>query len=319
MVQYLSLNLKSPIIVGSSSLTSNYKSIKAFADAGAGAVVLKSVFEEQILSEADSLSGMNDYSEAYDYLSTYIKKGDLDNYTTLIAECKKSLDIAIIASVNCNSDGDWIDYCKQMEAAGADAIELNIYLMPTSKNESSSSLEAHYLTIAEKVVSAVGIPVSVKLSPRFTNHIYIVNELYKRGVKGVTLFNRFWEPDIDINSLSFKGAAVLSNPSEMRSNLRLISQISSEVSTIDISASTGVYSGEDALKFILSGASTVQLCSLLYKNGAEAIKLINEFVESWMKNNEFTTFDQIKGRMLSSDDIIHLSRAQFMKQFGEYK
>lgn len=317
----MGLTLASPIIAGSSSLTSNFNNIKSYADAGVGAVVLKSVFQEQISGEVDSMLSYADSPESLDYLSAYVKENDLNRTINLIKECKEKLTTPIIASINCTSKGEWVEFCKRMEYAGADAIELNIFHLPTSKNESSSVIEAAYLDIAAAVVESVGIPVCVKLSARFTNHLYIVNELYKRGVKGVTMFNRFWEPDFDIEKQTVTSQEVLSNHSEMRSNLRLVGQASAEVKTIDFCASTGVSKWEDVVKFIYAGATTVQLCSALYRDGAHIIKDINSRIEQWMKLHSKTSISDFKGALNSSNvnDSAAYERCQFMKQFGEYK
>ncbi|MEG1935833.1 MAG: diguanylate cyclase, partial [Rikenellaceae bacterium] len=224
----------------------------------------------------------------------------------------------IIASINCTSRGEWVEFCKRMEYAGADAIELNIFHLPISKNESSSSIENSYLNIASAVVESVKIPVCVKLSSRFTNHL--INELYNRGVKAVTMFNRFWEPDFDIEKRIITSQEILSNHSEMRSNIRLIGQASAEIQTIDYCASTGVSTWEDIVKFILAGASTVQLCSALYRDGAHIIKNSNNKIERWMKSQSLESIGEFKGSLNFSNttDNIAYERCQFMKQFGGY-
>ncbi|MFI3321998.1 MAG: dihydroorotate dehydrogenase-like protein [Rikenellaceae bacterium] len=319
--KFLGLTLQSPIIAGSSSLTSSYETIKSYSDAGVGAVVLKSIFEEQISGEVDSMLGYADSPEMFDYLSAYVKDNDLTKTITLIEECKKNLPIAVIASINCHKKGEWIDFCSKMENAGADAIELNIFLMPSSKNQSSAEIEAEYFEIVASVTEKVSIPVCVKLTNRFTNHIYVVNELYKRGAKGVTMFNRFWEPDFDIDSFEIKAQTVLSNSNESRSNLRLVSQAAGEVSTIDFSVSTGVHSSEDVIKYILAGASTVQLCSVLYKDGAKFIEQANAAIKEWMEGFGYDSIDDFKARMSSKNfkESAEYQRCQFMKQFGGFK
>lgn len=317
----MGLTLESPIIAGSSSLTSNFNHIKSFAEAGVGAVVLKSVFQEQISGEVDSLLSYADSSESLDYLSAYIKENDINKTINLIKECKEKLTVPIIASINCTSHGQWVEFCKRMEYAGADAIELNIFHLPTSKNESAAKIEENYFAIAAAVVESVKIPVCVKLSSRFTNHLYVINELYKRGVKGVTMFNRFWEPDFDIEKQKVTSQEVLSSRNEMRSNIRLVGQAASEIKTIGISASTGVSTWEDVVKFLLAGADTVQLCSALYRDGAHIIKDINNRIEKWMKLQSKESIADFKGALSASkvNDSASYERCQFMKQFGDYK
>ncbi|MFI3315852.1 MAG: dihydroorotate dehydrogenase-like protein [Rikenellaceae bacterium] len=313
--KFLSLEIKSPIIIGSSPLTADFKTIKKCADQGAGAVVLKSIFEERIANEvADMLSSL-DSPESHDYLSSYLKQGDLDRYTTLIKECKAELDIPVIASVNCKTSGEWIDYCKKIEDAGADALELNIFYMPASKTESSQEIEARYLKVVEDVVKHCSIPLCVKLSSRFTNPIYMINELCKRGVKGVTMFNRFWEPDFDISKFEIVSVSAMSSPRELNTNLRYVSQAASANIPVDICASTGVYTSDDIVKYILAGASTVQVCSVLFSAGISVIGDLNSQLLAWMESHGFSSINEFKGKMLSDKDQTMHTRFQFMKQF----
>ena len=280
--------------------------------------MLKSIFEEQINYEADSMGGQGDYPEAADYLLNYTKSNTVDQYLDLIEESKKLVKIPVIASVNCVSSREWVSFAKKMEMAGANAIELNVYFLPIDKNKSASEYEKIYLDVVEKIVSTVKIPVAVKLGRSFTNPAYMVNEIYKRGAKGVVLFNRFYEPDIDIDQMKIVSSEVFSNESDIRQSLRWIGIVSALDIKVDIAASTGVHEGGDAVKQILAGADIVQVCSTLYKNGVAYLENIIQDMESWMKKNNFNTIKEIKGKMnykKISDPALY-ERSQFMKYFS---
>ena len=206
--KYLGLELNSPVILSSSGLTSNLQRIKDAEMAGAGAVVLKSIFEEQIMSEVAHVDSYSDYPEAADYVRAYVEENRLGLYLKLIEDAKQQCDIPIIASINCRQAGEWVDYARVIEAAGADALELNIFLLPTDKETSSDEIERNYLNIITRVKEAISIPLSVKLGAGFTNPLAIVREIYYRNVKGVVLFNRFYPTDIDIEKMAVECLAV---------------------------------------------------------------------------------------------------------------
>lgn len=317
-VKYLGLSLKNPIIASSSGLTSNIKSIVELEKAGVGAIVLKSLFEEQMMSQAEHLNSNDATGEAYDYLQNYVKSNSLDKYLSLITECKKSCKIPIIASINCFSKGDWSDFASKIEKAGADALELNIFYLSTSKKEDAKSIEEKYLDTVSDVVKKVKIPVSVKMSSHFTNPLYMADKLYQRGAKGVVMFNRLYQPDIDVNNFTFTSAPVFSTPNETAEALRWIALSSAEVDTVDYAASTGVHSGEDVVKMILAGASAVQICSVLYEKGNGVVKEMLSFLEKWLKNNNFIDIKQAVGYMNSSrkEAGAVYERAQFMKYYS---
>ncbi|MFI3267991.1 MAG: dihydroorotate dehydrogenase-like protein [Rikenellaceae bacterium] len=318
-VNYMGLELTSPIIASSCGITSKPEQIKALSDAGVGAIVLKSIFEEQIMGETASLDSSS-YTEESEYLYHYIKQNTLSNYMSLISEAKAVSKAPIIASVNCMRGGDWVQYAKDIQAAGADAIELNIYLIPTNSKETAASLEKEYLDITAKVVESLSIPVSVKLSSSFTNPINVVNELYLRGVKAVVLFNRFYEPDIDIETLQIKQGSVLTQAGEARNLQRTIALMTSEVKGLNVAATTGVVSGEDAVKMILCGATAVEVCSVLYNEGVGVVTKLNDFISDYMERNSYAKVSDFSGVMnkqncLSSHEYM---RSQFMKYYGSY-
>ena len=318
-VTYLGLTLNNPIIVSSSPFTSNIESLLRCEEAGAGAVVLKSIFEEQVIGETEFMSRYEDYPEAGDYLKHHLSDSYLNNHLNLISEAKKRLSIPVIASINCSTDKEWISYAKSNEEAGADALELNIVIMPTSTETKASDIEQQYLNIVSQITSQINIPISVKLICKFTNILNIVNELQKRNAKGVVMFNKIIESDIDINKRELVATPSMSSSSELCNSLRTVSLCSAEVDNIDIAVSTGVHTGEDAIKALLAGAKCVQVCSTISANGFEAINNIKEFISDWMVDNTHTSIDQFCGTLsckgAENNEIIQ--RVQYIKNFQQ--
>ncbi len=318
---YLGLKLKNPIIVSSSGLTTNLNKIEKVVNAGAGAVVLKSLFEEQINYEINNQIQKGegyDYPEAIDYITGYTKDNSVGAYLKLIKEAKEKFDIPIIASINCFSATEWIDFAKKIEAAGADAIELNIHVVTTDKNVEASVVEGLYYSIAENIKKTLSIPFAMKLGDNFANLVGVVNKLYALGAKGVVLFNRFYEPDIDINSLKLVSASVFSSPSDIRKSLRWVAIVSDKIDQIDVSASTGNHDGESVIKQLLAGAASVQVCSAIYKKGPKVIsEMLNE-LSYWMETKGFNSISDFKGKMSyrNISDPTTYERAQFMKYFS---
>ena len=317
--KYAGLTLKSPVIVSSSGLTDSLERIKKIAAAGAGAVVLKSLFEEQINFEVNNLSSESDYPEAQDYVRTYARENSLDNYLSLITEAKAFVDIPVIASINCVSSDEWTDFAKKIEESGADALELNIYFLPIDKEKDSRVYEKVYLNLVEEVKSKTSLPLIVKLGSGFSNITWMVNQLYLRGVAAVVLFNRFYAPDIDTDDFTFGSAEVLSSPAELRNSLRWIGIVSSQVDQIDLAASTGVHSGMAVVKQILAGADAVQVCSVLYRNGIEYIRDMLTEMKKWMEKKGYENPGQFRNKMnySSLDDPSIYERAQFIKYFSK--
>jgi len=317
---YLGLSLKNPIIVSSSGLTSNVETIKKLEAYGAAAVVLKSLFEEQILHEAGSLSVHSDYPEAEDYLKAYVTSNNVEKYLELISEAKEAVDIPVIASINCISASKWIDFAAKIQEAGADALEVNVFVLPTDSRKTAEDYEAVYYTLAEKLRRLISIPIAFKLGNHFTNPLRIIEQLWYRNIQGVVLFNRFFAPDLDIKSMKVTSAEVFSNPSDIRDTLRWVAMASHIVPKIDISASTGVHSGEAVVKMMLAGASSAQVCSTLYKNGTAHLKSLVTFVEKWMDEKGYTSMADIKGTMnygkIGDPDVYE--RSQFMKYYSSH-
>ena len=310
--------MKSPIIVSSSGLTSSVNRIKKVAAAGAGAVVLKSLFEEQINYEVGNISDGHDYPEAGDYIRTYARENSLGEYLSSIREAKEAVDIPVIASINCVSASEWIDFANKIQEAGADALELNIYFLPINKEKDPREYEKTYLHLVSEVKKRTSLPLIIKLGNGFSNITWMVNQLYQRGAAAVVLFNRFYAPDINTDDLSFGSAEVLSTPAELRNSLRWIGIVSSQVDQLDLAASTGVHSGMAVVKQILAGAMAVQICSVLYRNGLDYIKDMTVEMLKWMEKNQYKSPDDFRGKMNygSLDDPSVYERAQFMKFYS---
>jgi dihydroorotate dehydrogenase (fumarate) len=316
--KFAGLSLKSPLVVSSSGLTYSVERIKKMAAAGAGAVVMKSLFEEQINYEIGQLSAGSDYPEAGDYLRTYARENSLDAYLSIIRDAKKAVDMPVIASINCLSATEWVDFAKKIEEAGADALELNIYFLPIDKDKDPREYEKGYLNLVSEVKAKTSLPVIVKLGAAFSNITWMVNQLYLRGAAGVVLFNRFYAPDINTDDFSFGSAEVLSSPAEIRSTLRWIGIVSSQVQQMDLAASTGVHSGMAGIKQILAGANAVQVCSVLYRNGIEYLRDMIAEMKKWMEKHNYERPDQSRGKMNygSLADPSVYERAQFIKYFS---
>jgi len=324
--KYMGLTLRNPIIIASSGLTDSYAKIAELEKNGAGGVVLKSLFEEQIMLEAEhrlEKARKNslmyaEYSETLDYIDLHIKEKELGYYLETIRKVKKELLIPVIASINCISSMEWTGFAKQIEEAGADAIELNIFIMPFNLKDTSIDIEKTYYDIVKKVKAEIDIPLAVKLSPYFINLGQVILNMEKQGVDAVVLFNRFASPDIDINELKVKPAEPYSTPGEISNSLRWIAMMYNRVH-IDLAASTGIHDGEAVIKQLLAGASITQLASTLYKHGIAYLPQILNFVDDWMTKKGFNYVDQFKGMLSyqesSNPDVYE--RIQFMKYFSE--
>lgn len=320
-LKYLGLDLKSPIIVSSCGLTANPDNVAEMEENGIGAIVVKSLFEEQIINEIEFLSEAgSDYPEMENYLHTYVRQNSISNYADNLSTIKKRISVPVIASINCYSQGEWISYAKNIENAGADAIELNLYELSTDRFAVSEDIEKQYCDIVHKIVSNVKIPVSVKISRHFTSIVSFVNRLYGCGAKGIVIFNRFFTPDINLKKLSLVPANPLSSPEEYIPILRWTAILSAAVKMMDISVTTGVHTPETAIKQILAGADTVQICSIAYKKGIKVISKFNRELKKFMEDNNFENLKQMCGRLDYSNipDAAMYERVQFLKTFGGY-
>jgi dihydroorotate dehydrogenase (fumarate) len=317
-VKYLGFDLRSPLIVSSSRLTSTIEHLKAAEENGAGAVVLKSLFEEQINHYISAMPAAYGYPEADDYLANYMRSNTVDEYLDLIRKAKESLSIPVIPSINCYSSGGWTGFARNIAEAGADALEINVFFLPVDRKKSAAESEKIYLDLIEKLKKTIRIPLSVKIGFRFSNILNLIDQFYLRGVAGVVMFNRFYEPDIDLNKINIIAAPVFSSDIEQRYVLRWIGMASGQDIKIDISASTGVHSGNDALKYLLAGADSVQVCSVLYKNGLGYLKTMNRQIEEWMDSKGFRSVSDFRGKLnyRNYEKPVVYERTQFIKYFS---
>ena len=321
---YLGMKLKNPIIIGSCGLTNNVKDIKKFEDEGAGAIVLKSIFEEQIMNEVkhhssdQSIAGH--YPEAIDYLRNYTRDFELNKYIDFIKECKKEIKIPIIASINCVSNDEWIDFSKQIEAAGADALEINLFVPTTDLSNSGEEVEKIYFSIIDTIKKTVKIPIALKISYHFSSLANMIQRLSITGIDGLVLFNRFYSPDVNLETEELVSSNILSDESEITTPLRWLGYMSNSVGC-DLCGTTGFHTGEGVAKGLLTGAKAIQVVSTFYKKGHQRVGEILKELESWMSEKGYTSIDQFQGKLAKSKDYnpSAYERAQFMKYFSEYK
>ncbi len=319
---YLGLSLRNPIIVGSSGLTDSSEKIKKLEDNGAGAVVLKSIFEEEITLEYEKIlaeEAPKRYKDEFlDYLDYRIKEQNINKYVELISSAKKAVDIPVIASVNCSSKHEWTNFAKELQDAGADALEVNLFMLPTNLNNSPDENEKLYFEIIERLKERIKIPISLKISYYFSNLALMIKKLSETGIGGLVLFNRFYSPDFDIHKMEVTSSNVLSHADEMTISLRWIAIMAKRVGC-DLAASTGIHSGEAVVKQLLAGASAVQVVSTIYNNGPEKIQNMLKDLKKWMISKDFETIDDFRGKM-SQEEIGNPSvfeRVQFMKYFSD--
>lgn len=316
--QYMGMTLKNPIIVGSSGLTNSAADIKKLAANGAAAVVLKSIFEEQILMEAESMrSGYMNHTEAEDYIVQYTKTHNLDEYLKLIENTKKETALPVIASINCASASEWVSFAKTIESSGADGLELNIFILPADPRQAGADIEGIYFDIIDRVREKISIPLAVKMSYYFSGLANMIFNLSIRKIDGIVLFNRFSSPDIDLKEMKIISSHVFSKPEENIPTLRWIGTMADKVKC-DLAASTGIHDGHGILKNLLAGAKAVQIATCIYQNGPEYIGTMLDQIKTWMKEHDFTSLDQVIGRLSRKkiDNPVTYARSQFMKYFS---
>jgi dihydroorotate dehydrogenase (fumarate) len=336
---YLGMKLINPVIIGSSGLTGTLNEVKHAAESGAGAIVLKSIFEEQIRHEIDNFlteTGKDpensfqkgyqsvlsereyDYSEAFDYLSDYAKEHTLSKYLTFIEDTKKSVKVPVIASINCISAYDWHYFARRIQDAGADALELNVFVLPSNILKTSEENEQVYFDIIEAVMKQVKIPVSLKISYYFSSLANSVIKLSNTGIGGLVLFNRPFHPDIDINSMEVNAKYLLSDPSEYSHVLRWMALLSGRTAC-PLVATTGIHTAESAIKQILAGATAVQVVSALYKDGFDVIGKMIKGMDQWMDSKGFATLDDFRGKMSQANlkNPAEFERVQFMRLYSK--
>lgn len=314
---YMGLKLKNPIIVASCGLSKSVDSIRKLVDAGAGCIVLKSLFEEQVVAETREIEkyvGPSWHTEALDYIRNYgIQLGPRE-YLNLIEDAKKVVSIPLIASLNCISSNWWIEYAKKLENSGADGLELNIAFVTNNPKRDSKEVESLYYDIVERIKQQVTIPIAIKLGPYFSSLAHFTQGLVQRGVQGLVLFNRFYQVDFDIDKMELVPGSRYSSPDEISLPIRWIALLSA-IMECDFSASTGIHDGAGVIKLLLAGAKTVQVCSTLYQNGLERIGQILEDLQAWMKKQNFESLDSFRGKLsrLESDQPERFDRLQYIK------
>jgi dihydroorotate dehydrogenase (fumarate) len=323
---YLGLKLKSPIVCSAGPLSEKISNIREMEDAGASAVVLYSIFEEQI--EQDQLEFYHHtsiHTESFAEATSYFPepfdfKLGPEEYLDHIRKAKEAVNIPIIASLNGKSIGGWTDYAKKMEQAGADALELNIYLLPTDIHKSGSEVEKTYIEIVKAVKSSVKIPIAVKMHPFFSSTSWMANELSKAGADGLVLFNRFYQPDIDLETLDVVPNVILSTPMAMRLPLRWIAMLYGRINA-DLAATSGISSAEDVIKMMMVGAKVTEMLSSLLKYGIGHIADITSNLKNWMEEKEYESIEQMRGSMsyMNVDNPSKFERANYMKVLSSYK
>lgn len=320
-IVFAGLNLKNPIIISSSSLTNTPEKNLKLEKAGAAAVVLKSIFEEQILLQTQRETANVDSSiygsEGGDYMFEYIKNHTLNEYLNLIRDSKKLCSIPVIASINCYNNDNWYTFAKEIANAGADAIELNIMMLPTSKEVSFSVYEKKYAEIVGGLCKEIKTPVIVKLANNVGNIVYLANSIAANGAKGIVLFNKLYPFDIDIEKMTYSKGEILGHNSDLSNGLRWAGVVSPAVKNLDCAISGGVHSGDDIVKSILCGASAVEICSVLYNKDPEVVlpEMLDK-LSSWMDKNGFDSIGAFKGKMVASEDSMEFfERTQFLKYF----
>ncbi len=318
--KYLGLDLKNPLIVGSCGFTGSIDTIKELADNNAAAIVLKSLFEEQIQAELSSnLDSYNtDYPGATDYVREYTRGNEVENYLKLIAGAKKAVDIPVIASINCVSAQEWVSFAKSVEQEGADAIELNISLLPSNPQMASKDYEKQYIEIIDSVSELVTVPITLKMSQYSSSLANLISKLSWTGkISGFVLFNRYYRPNIDIDKMVVTSQDILSSPAEASGCLRWVAIMSGLIEK-DLVASTGVHDSDGVIRQILAGATAVQLVSTVYQNGFGQITTILEGIEKWMDEKSFSSLADFRGRLNyeNAKDSAVFERTQFMKYYG---
>jgi dihydroorotate dehydrogenase (fumarate) len=316
-VTYMGLKLANPLIVSSSSLTNTVVKVKRCEDSGAGAVVLKSLFEEQIEAQTEEIeeeSWPYPHPEAFDYVRQMGMRLGQDDYLKLISEAKKSVSIPVIASLNCISPKWWGNYAREIARAGADAIELNIAILPVDPQRSAEDVERTYVRIIEGIRRRVEIPVAAKIGPYFTALPQLARQLSDAGVAALVLFNRFYQMDIDIEKLSLVPGYHLSSPDEIHLPLRWVAVLSGQVGC-DIAASTGIHDGTGIIKQLLAGARAVQVCSHLYQKGMDSIGVMLDQLREWMERHHHDKIADFNGKMCmeASEKPEYYERLQYIK------
>lgn len=322
---YMGLKLKNPLVAAAGPLTAEIGKIRELEDAGASAVVLHSLFEEQIRHEAEELDrhltrGTESFAESLTYFPEpeEYKLGP-EEYLEHVAKAKAAVHIPVIGSLNGVSVGGWIDYARKIESAGADALELNVYFVAADPDESGVAVENRYLEVLKAVKSAVKIPVAIKIGPFFSSLAWMARRFDQAGADALVLFNRFYQPDIDLENLEVVPNVVLSSPYELRLPLRWVAILFGKVKA-SLAAARGISTGQDVLKMVMAGADVTQVLSVLLRRGIGTLRQIETEMREWMQEHEYTSLRQMKGSMSqkSCADPAAFERANYMKSLQSY-
>lgn len=320
--KYLGLELRSPIMVGSCGLTADVDKMVQMEQAGAGAVVLKSVFEEQIIHDIKRNTHMvaptDNYGDSYEYIAQHVADNSLEQHFSMIREAKRRLTIPVIGSINCFSYENWLTYAMKFEEAGCDALELNMAILPYETTLSADDVERIFSQIITTLRKSISIPISIKVGCYFTDMAKQMQQLSWMGIQGVTMFNKNVQVDIDIEAEALRNASYLSAPSDIYNTLRWVALLSKKM-RCDISASTGVFSSDDVVKMLLAGATTVQVVSCLYKNGIDTLRTLDSGLKDWMQRKGYNSVSDFRGKLavMPTEKASVAMRTQFMKYFAE--
>jgi dihydroorotate dehydrogenase (fumarate) len=323
--KYLGLTLKNPLVASASPLSEKVDSAKKLEDAGISAIVMYSLFEEQIIHESLELDHFLDYgTEASAEFGTIYPQTGMyslkpDKYLEKLSQIKEAVSIPVIGSLNGVSTGGWIKYAKKIEDAGADALELNLYYLPTSPDLTSAELEDTYVTLVSDLRKSVKFPIAVKLNPFFTAIPNMAKRLSEAGANGLVLFNRFYQPDFDLDNLAVVPNLVLSTSDELRLPLRWVSILYGKVNA-DLALTTGVHTATDVIKSMMAGAKVTMLASELLKNGYERVPDILATLQAWMEENEYKSIQQMQGSLSHQKvkEPAALERANYMQVLNSY-
>lgn len=323
---YLGLKLKNPIVPSASPLSHSVDSMKRLEDAGAAAVVMYSLFEEQIAHEAAELEhylnyGTESFAESLSYFPEAREYNvGPDEYVELVHKAKSALGIPVIGSLNGISTGGWVSYAEKIEQAGADALELNVYYIPTDARLTSQDVEDRYLEVMHAVKRKVSIPVAMKLNPFFSSMAHMAHRLDLAGADGLVLFNRFYQPDIDLENLEVSPNVILSTPQASRLPMRWIAILYGRIKA-NLAATSGIHTAEDVIKMLMVGADVTMMCSALLRNGPSHIARVLTDIDRWMFEHEYVSVKQMKGSMSQKSvaDPAAFERANYMKALNTYK
>lgn len=324
--KYLGMKLHSPLVPSASPLSEEIDNLKQMEDAGAGAVVLYSLFEEQLRLETFELHHHLDYgTESFpEALSFFPQPQEYhlgpDAYLEHIRKAKAAINIPVIASLNGSSLGGWTKFAQQMQQAGADALELNLYNIPTDLDSTGAQIEQRYLDVLRAVKEAVSIPVALKLSPFFSNMANMAKRFDEAGASGLVLFNRFYQPDIDLETLDVKPNVILSTPHAQRLPMRWIAILHGRIKA-SLAATSGIHEAKDIVKMLMAGANVTMLCSVLLRHGIYHLRILEQELRRWMEEHEYISVQQMQGSMSQKNcaDPSAYERAQYMKAITSYK